>query len=260
MAAAPLVAQLEQGKPYPLLNLIDGEAFDLFTPKYATATRRAPSVVAGSPNASTVAYLDVHGVTIIAVDGTRSPIVIPASANAFTWSPDAALITVGAEDGVALYRQNGSFEQRLTEDPVTNIRWSPDGSMIAYRPIPGQLRVWQAGEEFKLPTNGKFFWLPNGRILLQRGIFDPATPNDVLPHDGYDWARKVTLFPDGDLIALGIGESSLPSHIRIYPARAAPQSPCSRASPSPLGRLPPLSLRAGSCSPADPNTPTLRAR
>lgn len=176
LAAAPLVTQLEQGEPYRLLNLIDGEAFDLFTPEYATATRRAPSAVAWSPDATSVAYLDVLGVTIIAVDGTRPPIVIPAGANAFAWSPDAALIAVAAEDGVALYRPDGSFEQRLTEDPVTNVRWSSDGSMIAYRPSAGQLRVWQAGEEVKLPTNGEFFWLPDGRILLQRSIIDPATP------------------------------------------------------------------------------------
>ncbi len=83
LAATPLVAQIEQDEPYRLLNLIDGEPFDLFTLEYATGTRRAPSTVAWLPDAAIVAYLDVHGVTIIAVDGTQPPIVIPARANAF---------------------------------------------------------------------------------------------------------------------------------------------------------------------------------
>ncbi|KAI8948085.1 hypothetical protein F4801DRAFT_592075 [Xylaria longipes] len=73
---------------------------------------------------------------------------------AFSLAPDGGSYCVGYEDGnVEHYQRDATKGRKLTRFnnymPITYIRWSPDGQLVAISDLAGTIQVWELGGGFK---------------------------------------------------------------------------------------------------------------
>ena len=105
-----------------------------------------------------------------AVTASRIVLSVPGLGGALDWSPDGVFVTEGPEDsGIIDIRDAGSGE-RVIEFPghdidVNDVRFSPDGSMLATAGDDGALKIWD-------PSSGDLLWESKGTGRVWGPSFD----------------------------------------------------------------------------------------
>lgn len=112
--------------------------------------------------------------------------------SAFALAPDGCSYCVGYEDGnVEHYRRDAKrgrkFARFYNFMPVTNIRWSPDGRLVALSDLAGDIQLWEIGPSLKDESSS-------------------ALPRPQIERDGHS-VEDMIFSPDGKRILISTAES-----------------------------------------------------
>lgn len=147
------------------------------------------------------------------------------SVDNFAWSPNGEMVAVNTDSGIYIMNDNGGGQERITDKPVWDLSWSPDGSKIVFTTIVqsedstsnmGVINVVNAdGSDLKQVTtkerNGRFpSWIPGiNKIILTAGDWSNEKSIHTMNANGGEQQEIISDYlptalsvsPDGNRIA-----------------------------------------------------------
>jgi hypothetical protein len=182
--------------PELLVAALDGSSQLILAPPDASV----PTHLSWSPGGDWIAFRTESGAYIGRPDGSEIRMigmVKPETAWAFSWSPDGDRMAYGRPTGadgaqhIFTAAADGSGERRLTSSPVQahDLRWSPDGSLIAFQSAERRVGLIDAASGdvrylVGLETVTTFAWSPDSRYIVasaNAGLWKAAVAEDGGP-------------------------------------------------------------------------------
>jgi WD40 repeat protein/class 3 adenylate cyclase len=160
-----------------------------------------------------------------AVTASRIVLTAPDAGGELDWSPDGTFVTEGPENSRMIEIRDASTGEIVRSweghDPdVNDVRFSPDGSMLATAGDDGALRIWNpaSGEAISTVLGEGMVWGPSfdadGTLVAaawpEEGtirIVDPTTGAIVSTIPEPDFPFDTALSPDGAQVAVGMGSN-----------------------------------------------------
>jgi len=144
-------------------------------------------------------------------------------------SPHGTMLATGGSDGTVRVwdiSPEGTREQATiaVQSAVQSLAYSPDGEWLATTSDDGNARLWDASTGRIARTfsgasaSYKVAFAPDGQTLVTSGVFGPAILWDVASGEvrrilrgAKGYLGGVAFSPDGDLVAVGLGETNIGS-------------------------------------------------